>query len=228
MLPNEPRGEPGAFEDPLDLQPPASTPNPRIAQDTLPGSDPGELREMVDKEKVSPLELSIRQQRARHLAAIKENPFIGLQDQSSFPRVPDDDPEWAYLWVRHFLPPTPGERGEVDTKNIADKMTHGLFYEAVRLNDLPEDWRPRMGAYRGKVDGVDGAGHIVYRDLILCRTSRALRDQKQEANDYYARMQRREVHEDVRDKAARGGFLAKKAMDERQDGFVDDTRDPLE
>jgi hypothetical protein len=211
---------PGAFDDPVELTPPKAMPNPRLTRPPPPPSDPGDLREMQDRERLEPSELLMRQQRARHLQAIKDNPFIGSFDDSNFPRVPENDPDWAYLWMRHTLPPTPGERAELDTSNISNKINGGLRYEYVRMQDLPEAWRARFSMHRGKVDGIDGTGLLVFKDTVLCRTDRHLRDQKQEANDYYARLQREQVHDNLAEQAQARGYLARNQLNRREDMFL--------
>jgi hypothetical protein len=208
-------------DEPAELAPPRSMPNPRVSRPPPPPSDPGALREMYDGEQLEPGELAMRQQRARQLEAIRANPFIGSFDESGFPKVPEDDPNWSYLWMRHTLPGGGGERAEIDTKNIGMKINGGLRYEYVRLGDLPEEWQPRFGLYRGKVTGIEGAGLLVYKDTVLCRTDRFLRDQKQEANDYYARLQRKQIRDNpLEGDAADRGYLSRKHMDRRDERFL--------
>jgi hypothetical protein len=205
---------------PPNLVPPRGMPNPRLTRPSPPPSNPGDLREMQDRERIDPAELAMRQNRARHLQAIADNPFIGSFEDTGFPRVPEDDPDWSYLWMRSSLPPTPGERAVLDTKNIADKINGGLRYEYVRLQDLPEEWQQRFSLHRGKVEGIDGTGLLVYKDCILGRTSRWLRDQKQAANDYYARLQREEIYKDQEAKAAGDGYLMRNQMNRREERFL--------
>jgi hypothetical protein len=213
--------------DPVDenpqaaMVPPRGMPNPRLTRPPPPPSSPGELREMQDRERIDPSELAMRQQRARHLQAIEDNPFIGtFEDETGFPRVPENDPEWSYLWIRSTLPPTPGERATLDTKNMADKINGGLHYEYVRLQDLPEAWRQRYSLHRGKVEGIDGTGLLVFKDCVLGRTSRWLRDKKQEANDYYARLQRDQIYQEQEAKAASDGYLMRNQMNRREERFL--------
>jgi hypothetical protein len=207
-------------DEPVELAPPRSMPNPRFSRPPPPPSDPGDLREMHDAERLDPGELAMRQQRARQLEAIRNNPFIGTFDDSGFPRVPEDDPQWSYLWMRHTLPGGGGVSAELDTKNIGDKINGGLRYEYVRLLDLPEEWQGRFGLYRGKVTGIEGTGLLVYKDTVLCRTDRWLRDKKQEANDHYARLQRKQIHDGLAEDANDRGYLARKHMDRRDDMYL--------
>jgi hypothetical protein len=213
--------------DPVDenaqaaMVPPRGMPNPRITRSPPPPSNPGDLREMQDRERIDPAELAMRQNRARHLEAIEDNPFIGTFEDSGFPRVPENDPHWSYLWMRATLPPTPGERAVLDTSNIADKINGGLRYEYVRLEDLPPEWQQRFSLHRGKVEGIDGAGLLVFKSMVLARTSRWLRDKKQEANDYYARLQREEIYKEQSGQAAADGYLMRQhQMNRREERFL--------
>jgi hypothetical protein len=204
----------------LELTPPRKFPEPMLSRPPPPPSEPGVLREMQDRERIDPDELALRQQRARHLQAIKDNPFISSFDDSGFPRVPENDPDWSYLWMRHTLPPTAGERAVIDAQNLHDKINGGLRYEYVRLQDLPEEWRPRFAMHRGKVEGIDGTGLLVYMDTVLCRTNRTLRNQKQEANDYYARLQREQVHSNLAESAFDRGYLVRNQLNRREERFL--------
>lgn len=157
----------------------------------------------------------IRRARAKHLAAIAENPFLA-EEPDSIPRLPDDDPEWAYKWVRHSLPGVgTAENQVIDTKNLA-AHSHGrlLPYHFVRMQDLPQKWAAQLQTFavlEGKHEG-----HLVYKDLIAARTPRHLRDMKVAAMDYKAQEQRDSLKRDAYELADRHGVRPVHYTDEER------------
>jgi hypothetical protein len=116
-----------------------------------------------------------------------------LNDEDTPLAVPDDDPYWAYKWVRHEI------RGDgVDKTNLTHHFSGRLRWDLVRLEELSERWRETMRYMLQR--GGEWDGMIVYKDLILARTERARRDAYVKALDKRAEMQRAQVrnnHENV-------------------------------
>ena len=104
----------------------------------------------------------------RQMLMEADNPFVN-ERPGVFPQLPlEEDPEHAYHWVRTE---EPGRVGG-DRSNLHKKSTGPLRYEFVKAEDLPEHWRPLVQAF------VMPDGTIGYRDTLLARCSRRVREQR--------------------------------------------------
>jgi len=146
----------------------------------------------------------LRRQRALQMQAMRDNPFLE-DEQPGLPRLPDDDPGWAYKWVRHSLPAASAtENRQVDTKNLMDTVQGKLRYEFVRKDDLPPKWQAHLASFT--VMEGQHAGYLVYRDLIAARTEKRLRDMKLAANEYRAQQQRDDLKSGIAEQMMRSGM----------------------
>lgn len=183
-----------------------------------------DIREPVDQKDIES-ERRARMERAkrRRAAAIKANPFITDEVSVPLPRTPQDDPDWVYKWVRDMLPPDFTNPAGADTSNVSNHTDGRLAYEPVRLDILSEQWRERFSSHvrqRPGVEGVNSGTMIRYRDLVLMRTSRKMRDMQVEAWDYKADQLRGAVTRGIQSAGAAQGSPVRATDDERQ-GFVD-------
>lgn len=146
----------------------------------------------------------LRRKRAIELEAMRDNPFLE-EEQPGLPKLPDDDPGWAYKWVRHSLPAAGAtENRQTDTANLQNAVQGRLPYEFVRIADLPAKWQSYLQSF-AVVEGRH-AGYLVYHDLIAARTEKRLRDMKMAANEYRARQQREDLKTGIAEQMYRSGM----------------------
>lgn len=215
-LPNDlvlPQGEPIDPADYEDMAVPADDERPSRAPSL------GAKTIVRDLDRASDERLArLRRQRAMQLKARADNPFID-EEQPGLPPLPgaDDDPEWAYKWIRHSLPAASGtENRQVDTQNLQGSVHGRLPYEFVRVDMLPPAWQAKMQTF-SVMEGRH-AGFLVYNDLIAGRTPRRLRDMKVAANEYKAEQQRADIRGGLSEQMRRNGFRPWSEDEERLEG----------
>lgn len=142
-----------------------------IVDDEPVGGDSAEAieRELNSNVKMTPERRKALARRRRTLLTRPEdNPFLN-EKPGVLPVLPfEEDPSHVYHWMRDTLY---GER-DGDRSNIAAKTTGHLRYEIVRMETLPEHWQARASPF------ATADGRIRYKDVILTRTSRRMRDMK--------------------------------------------------
>lgn len=167
---------------------------------------------------------SARQERARraYMKRRENNPFIADGVQVPMPKVPVDDPEWSYKFVRDMLPPDTTNAAGADTSNIANHLHGRLRYEFVTLDMLSPEWQGYYAGLAQQRPGLEGAhGRTIrYRDVILMRCSREMRDMQFEAWDYEADRLRGAVTRGMEHAAHMHGGNVRFQDDERE-GYVD-------
>lgn len=119
--------------------------------------------------------------RRRRAKEIEHNPFLD-DDEPAMPRLPADDDEWAYKWIRHMI------SGQDDRKNVQASVAGRLSWEYFTLEEVPNEDDQRRLRSLVQIEGRFG-GNIVYNDCVAMRTSRHMRDLKRAAEDHRATQQ---------------------------------------
>jgi hypothetical protein len=194
----------GDFEAPRNRAP--ARPRMGMQNRSSPIANGEAVREVQDKLRSDPDRRRLLAKRKRS-GRNMQNPFFHMEQASGLPKLPQDDPEWSYKWIRHQA------EGKSDAKNLQASTAGDLRYEFVRMADLPPEYQTALSMFSQLEGRFEGC--IVFNDLVVGRTSREMRDWKMDYMDTLASEQIAATRQEFMD-AGTGEFFTSTELDDER------------